>query len=48
MTQQLDAIAKDTGINVCDGSHSNGLQDTVWSVQFSLMGVQERYSKSTY
>ena len=40
------AIAKDTGIDVCDGSHSNGLQDTVWStaVQFR-QEVQERYSK---
>ena len=42
------AIAKDTGINVCDGSHSNGLQDTVWStaVQFGPGGARKIFKEA--
>ena len=42
------AIAKDTGINVCDGSHSNGLQDTVWStaVQFEKGGARKIFKEA--
>ena len=41
-------IAKDTGINVCDGSHSNGLQDTVWStaVQFGPGGARKIFREA--
>ena len=41
-------IAKDTGINVCDGSHSNGLQDTVWStaVQFGAGGARKIFKEA--
>ena len=44
------AIAKDTGINVCDGSHSNGLQDTVWStaVQFGKRRCKKDIQRSTH
>ena len=42
------AIAKDTGIDVCDGSHSNGLQDTVWStaVQFGPGGARKIFREA--
>ena len=42
------AIAKDTGIDVCDGSHSNGLQDTVWStaVQFGPGGARKIFKEA--
>ena len=41
-------IADDTGINVCDGSHSNGLQDTVWStaVQFGPGGARKIFRQA--
>ena len=41
-------ITKDTGINVCDGSHSNGLQDTVWStaVQFGPGGARKIFKEA--
>ena len=42
------SITKDTGINVCDGSHSNGLQDTVWStaVQFGPGGARKIFKEA--
>lgn len=41
-------IKKDTGIDVCDGTHSNGLQDTVWStaVQFGAGGARGIFKES--
>ena len=42
------AIAKDTGINVCDGTHSNGLQDTLGTgVQFGAGGARKIFEDST-
>ena len=42
------SITKDTGINVCDGTHSNGLQDTVWStaVQFGPGGARKIFKEA--
>ena len=45
---QQFVIAKDTGINVCDGSHSNGLQDTVWSTAVQFAWCKKDIQRSTH
>ena len=41
-------IKRDTGIDVCDGTHSNGLQDTVWStaVQYGPGGARKIFREA--